>query len=316
MFGLPPLPPHFQRRAARRGRQASRVAHGRRRAPGSRRRRRGACARPSTGLARLATDVHAGVRATAFAALGLLGERRASSSWCSLDLHDPFPEVREFAALAPRQIGGERALRRCGDALRTRAAEVRFQAAAALAELDPEHAAPRPAAAARPIRTHEVRAQAVLGAARARRAAPGGPPGAARSKTPRQRPARSRAGARQPSATRAASASLLARARARRSASPEVADALARLGCQVTRGEPLARIARRWLALARRCARSAARGPGAARRPARRARPCGVCSTACARTRAATRWSWRASSELTELRPTWRGSPHARAAPT
>jgi len=140
VFGLPPLPPHFHAavRDVEAKRPESRMAAAARlgRAEGDEERRAAL-----SGLTRLAKDAHAGVRATAMAGLGALGEESVLDVVLP-GLEDPFPEVREFAALALGQIGGPRALEALKGALHHRAAEVRFHAATAVAELDPEHAAP------------------------------------------------------------------------------------------------------------------------------------------------------------------------------
>jgi HEAT repeat protein len=158
MFGLPPLPPHFHAalRDVEAKRPESRMAAAERlgRAEGEDERR---AALP--GLARLAKDAHAGVRAAALAGLGLLADE-SQLEVVQAGLDDPFPEVREFAALALAQIGGEHALSALTLALTHQAAEVRFHAATALAELDPEHAAPHLIALLEDP-DHEVRASAV-----------------------------------------------------------------------------------------------------------------------------------------------------------
>ncbi|MFT3922816.1 MAG: HEAT repeat domain-containing protein [Myxococcales bacterium] len=139
MFGLPPLPPHFHAavRDVEAKRPESRMAAAERlgRAEGENER-----TAALAGLARLAKDPHAGVRATALAALGLLADE-GQLEIVSAGLSDPFPEVREFAALALGQIGGAGALSSLKTALRHTSPEVRFHAAAGVAELDPDHAA-------------------------------------------------------------------------------------------------------------------------------------------------------------------------------
>ena len=135
---LPPLPPNF--RAALRDvsavRPESRMAAAERlgRADGDER------DEALAGLEQLASDVHPGVRATALAALGLVGgEEDLGVVIAALD--DAAAEVREFAALAAAQIGGDRALTILEGALRSPQPEVRFQAAAGVAEIAPERAA-------------------------------------------------------------------------------------------------------------------------------------------------------------------------------
>lgn len=92
------------------------------------------------GLTRLTRDVHAGVRATALAALGLVGgEDELDVIFAALA--DQASEVREFAMLAAAQIGGERALTCLRRELANGAPEVRFQAVAGIAELAPGDAA-------------------------------------------------------------------------------------------------------------------------------------------------------------------------------
>ncbi len=156
---LPPLPPKFE--AALRDVDAqhpeSRMAAAERlgRADGDER-------EPAlSALARLASDAHAGVRATAFAALALVGgERELDLLIAGLD--DRASEVREFAALALAQVGGARAIASLVAALARPEPELRFQAVAAVAELAPERAA----ALLVPLlkdRDAEVRAQ-VIGA--------------------------------------------------------------------------------------------------------------------------------------------------------
>ena len=135
---LPPLPPNFRAalRDVRAVRPESRMAAAERlgRADGDEREE----ALP--GLEQLAADVHPGVRATALAALGLVGgEEDLGVVIAALD--DDAPEVREFAALAAAQIGGDRALAVLEGALRNPQPEVRFQAAAGVAEIAPERAA-------------------------------------------------------------------------------------------------------------------------------------------------------------------------------
>lgn len=91
------------------------------------------------GLRELAKDGHAGVRATAMAALGMLG-REAELELLERGLSDASPEVREFAAMAIAQVGGARGLAVMRHALRHAAPEVRFQAVSAVLELDAERA--------------------------------------------------------------------------------------------------------------------------------------------------------------------------------
>lgn len=93
------------------------------------------------GLAQLAGDVHPGVRATALAAIGLVGGEEDLGVVMAA-LSDHAAEVREFAALAAAQIGGDRALACLEEALKNPAPEVRFQAVAGVAELAPARAAP------------------------------------------------------------------------------------------------------------------------------------------------------------------------------
>jgi HEAT repeat protein len=92
------------------------------------------------GLSELAGDVHAGVRATAMAALGLIGgEDQLDVVLAAFE--DEAPEVRELAAVAAAQIGGEAALRYLTRALGSDRPEVRFQAVAGVAEIAPDEAA-------------------------------------------------------------------------------------------------------------------------------------------------------------------------------
>lgn len=91
------------------------------------------------GLSTLAADAHPGVRATAFAAIGLVGGEEEIGVVMA-GLADAEPEVREFAALAAAQIGGERALDCLVEALASPSPEVRFQAVAGVAELAPSRA--------------------------------------------------------------------------------------------------------------------------------------------------------------------------------
>jgi HEAT repeat protein len=92
------------------------------------------------GLTRLTRDTHAGVRATALAALGLVGGDDELDVIVAA-LSDDAPEVREFAMLAAAQIGGERAVSCLRRELTNGAPEVRFQAVAGVAELAPSEAA-------------------------------------------------------------------------------------------------------------------------------------------------------------------------------
>lgn len=92
------------------------------------------------GLLELCSDVHAGVRATALAALGQVGGEAELPAIAAL-LTDPAPEVREFAAVALSQIGGDDAAQCLLEALTSSEPEVRFQAVAGVAELAPENAA-------------------------------------------------------------------------------------------------------------------------------------------------------------------------------
>lgn len=135
---LPQLPPNF--RAALRDVHAvkaeSRMAAAERlgRAEGDEREE------AIAGLEQLAADVHPGVRATALAALGLVGSEEDLGVVIAA-FEDDAAEVREFAALAAAQIGGDRALALLERALSSPAPEVRFQAVAGVAELAPEQAA-------------------------------------------------------------------------------------------------------------------------------------------------------------------------------
>ena len=92
------------------------------------------------GLTRLARDAHPGVRATALAAIGLVGGEDELDVVIA-GVADEAAEVREFAMLAAAQIGGDRALACLHKALSSRSPEVRFQAVAGVAELAPERAA-------------------------------------------------------------------------------------------------------------------------------------------------------------------------------
>lgn len=241
MFGLPPLPPHFS--AALRDvdakRPESRMAAAERlgRAEGDEER---SAALP--GLARLARDVHGGVRATALAGLGLLGDESQLEVVVS-GLHDPLPEVREFAALALGQIGGERALPALKDALQHEGAEVRFHAATALAELDPENAAPLLLGLLGDV-DQAVRAQAVTALASLDEPHLMGHLARAledESANVRLEAALALAGRADPRGERVLLAAL-----ERGERIGEVADALARVGCKQAR-EPLAKIALSWL---------------------------------------------------------------------
>ena len=136
-WGLPPLPPKFSAalRDVKAVRPESRVAAAERlgRADGDE------LAPALEGLRVLASDVHPSVRATALAALGLIGgNEQLTLVVASLD--DEAPEVAEFAALAAAQIGGDEAIASLKRALSHRRPEVRFQAAAGLAELVPHEA--------------------------------------------------------------------------------------------------------------------------------------------------------------------------------
>ena len=134
---LPPLPLKFEAalRDVRAVRPESRMAAAERlgRAEGAQR-------DPAlSGLAELARDPHPGVRATALAAIGLLGDE-AQLDLLIASVADGAPEVREFAALALAQIGGARAVACLHRELSNASAEVRFQAVAGVAELAPEEA--------------------------------------------------------------------------------------------------------------------------------------------------------------------------------
>ncbi|HYJ10083.1 MAG TPA: HEAT repeat domain-containing protein [Polyangiaceae bacterium] len=137
-WGLPPLPPNFGAalRDVHAKRPESRMAAAERlgRAEGDE--REGAVG----GLRTLASDLHPGVRATALAALGLLGGELELPVVLA-GFTDPAAEVREFAALAAAQIGGHGAVTALRTALTNEAPEVRFQAAAGLADLVPDEAA-------------------------------------------------------------------------------------------------------------------------------------------------------------------------------
>lgn len=135
---LPPLPPKFEAalRDVRARKPESRMAAAERlgRAEGEE------LERARAGLRELAGDVHPGVRATALAAIGLVG----GEDELDVVLHallDEAAEVREFATVAAAQIGGERALAGLTKALTSREPEVRFQAVAGIAELAPDAAA-------------------------------------------------------------------------------------------------------------------------------------------------------------------------------
>ena len=134
---LPPLPPHYEAalRDVTAQKPESRMAAAERlgRAEGEQKER------AFEGLLKLASDEHPDVRATALAALGMLGDARGLDSLLP-HLHDAHPAVREYAALAIGQIGGERAIAALRKALANSAPEVRFQAITALAELAPESA--------------------------------------------------------------------------------------------------------------------------------------------------------------------------------
>jgi len=135
---LPPLPPTFTAalRDVHAQRPESRMAAAERlgRAEGD---ERGDALR---GLSALAVDIHPGVRATALAALGMVGGEDEMDVIIA-GLGDASPEVREFAALAAAQIGGDRAVACLVGALASPAPEVRFQAVAGIAELEPDDAA-------------------------------------------------------------------------------------------------------------------------------------------------------------------------------
>src|SRR5690242_3092850 len=132
---LPPLPPKYEAalRDVTAQRPESRMAAAERlgRAEGEQRER------AFEGLVKLSGDEHPDVRATALAALGMLGDARGLDSVLP-HLEDAHPAVREYAALALGQIGGERALTALRKALSNSAPEVRFQAISALTELAPE----------------------------------------------------------------------------------------------------------------------------------------------------------------------------------
>ena len=134
---LPQLPPHYEAalRDVTAQKPESRMAAAERlgRAEGEQRER------AFEGLVKLSSDEHPDVRATALAALGMLGDARGLDSLLP-HLEDSHPAVREYAALAIGQIGGERALTALRKALSNSAPEVRFQAVTALAELAPESA--------------------------------------------------------------------------------------------------------------------------------------------------------------------------------
>jgi len=135
---LPPLPPKFEAalRDVRAQRPESRMAAAERlgRAEGEE------LSPALAGLSQLAGDVHPGVRATALAALGLIGGEDEMDIVIA-GLGDVSPEVREFAALAAAQIGGDRAVACLATALESPEPEVRFQAVAGIAELAPDGAA-------------------------------------------------------------------------------------------------------------------------------------------------------------------------------
>jgi HEAT repeat protein len=137
-WGLPPLPPNFGAalRDVRAQRAESRMAAAERlgRAEGDE-------LEPAiAGLRTLASDLHPGVRATALAALGLVGGE-TELPLIAAGLTDTAAEVREFAALSMAQIGGDAAVGALREALSSPQPEVRFQAAAGLAELVPDEAA-------------------------------------------------------------------------------------------------------------------------------------------------------------------------------
>ncbi|MDB4989915.1 MAG: repeat protein [Myxococcaceae bacterium] len=134
---LPPLAPNFG--AALRDVHAVR-AESRMAAAERLGRAEGAELEPAiTGLSELAADVHPGVRATALAALGLIGgEEQLDVVLAAFD--DEAPEVRELAAVAAAQIGGEAALTYLTRALQSEQPEVRFQAVSGVAELAPDEA--------------------------------------------------------------------------------------------------------------------------------------------------------------------------------
>ena len=240
MFGLPPLPPHFH--AALRDvdakRPESRMAAAERlgRAEGEER------DAAIDGLARLAKDSHAGVRATAMAALGLLAdERRLEIVLAGLD--DAFPEVREFAALALGQIGGARAREALRGALRHAGPEVRFHAVTGLAELDPEHAG----SDLSPLlddADHDVRAQVVV--ALASLDAPHLSGHLARGLSDPAWGVQLEAALALAARKDTRGEPVLLVALARRERIPEVTQALARLASQAAR-EPLAALATAWL---------------------------------------------------------------------
>jgi HEAT repeat protein len=132
---LPPLPPNFEAalRDVHGKRIESRLAAAERlgRADGEER------PRALAGLLTLLQDPQPSVRATALAALGMLGAPDALPRVLEL-LRTDLPEVRELAALAAAQIGGDEAIAALREGLHSDAPEVRFQAVAALAERTPD----------------------------------------------------------------------------------------------------------------------------------------------------------------------------------
>jgi HEAT repeat protein len=134
---LPPLPPNFEAalRDVRGRRVESRLSAAERLGRADEAERE----RAIEGLRALSADPHPSVRATALAALGMLGAREALELVLA-GLHDAAAEVRELAALAAAQIGGDEVIDAMRAALSSAAPEVRFQAVAALAELAPERA--------------------------------------------------------------------------------------------------------------------------------------------------------------------------------
>jgi HEAT repeat protein len=129
---LPPLPPNFE--AALRDVHGKRIESRLAAAERLGRANDGERARALAGLLTLLDDAQPSVRATALAGLGMLGAPEALPRVLKALREEP-PEVRELAALAAAQIGGEEAMR---EALHSDAPQVRFQAVAALAELTPE----------------------------------------------------------------------------------------------------------------------------------------------------------------------------------
>jgi HEAT repeat protein len=134
---LPPLPPNFEAalRDVHGKRVESRLAAAERLGRADEHER----ARALAGLLTLLDDAAPSVRATALAAIGILGAHEALPRVLRA-LREDLPEVRELAALAAAQIGGDEALSALREALRSEAPAVRFQAVAALAELAPEGA--------------------------------------------------------------------------------------------------------------------------------------------------------------------------------